>query len=263
MLNKETKQTTEKMRGELAPLFAKAEKLGEKLRKQANETRHADQVARAWQYPDARGWAADAGEDSDTIQRTRKENAHEWHEILNNKYMLLHQAQELEQVARLNYRNYIAYICEYIAQLLHEGDTWAKYYEKKGLETLAEELRKNLGKNESLYIYRDGTSWDSFASDNFYCYLKVKIWGVCGMSASDWGTYSKHTSETQRQYKQAQEPKLYTHVQYIKLVKELKKLENEAKAKAREHHEKARASGLIYFIGGLSDPALSVWGKND
>ena len=27
--------------------------------------------------------------------------------------------------------------------------------------------------------------------------------------------------------------------------------------------EKARASGLIYYIGGLSDPVLQVWGKND
>lgn len=31
----------------------------------------------------------------------------------------------------------------------------------------------------------------------------------------------------------------------------------------REHHEKARASGSIYFIGGLQDPALKVWGQND
>lgn len=263
MLNKEAKQITEKMANELAPLFAKAEKLGEKLRKQANETRKADNIARAWQYPDTRGWAVDAGEDSETIQKIRNENPHEWHEILNNKYMMLHNAEELEKVARLNYRNYLAYICQYIAQLLHEGDTWVKYYEKKGLETLAEELRKVTGKNEKIYIYRDGTGFEPFGSDRFYCYIKINIWGVCCMSASDWATYAEHKKGSEKQYKQAKEPKIYTHAQYIKIVKELKKLENESKEKARAHHEKARETGLIYFIGGLSDPTLNVWGKND
>ena len=263
MLNKKTKQTTEKMRGELAPLFAKAEKLGKKLRKQASETRKADQVARAWQYPTCEGWALEAGEDSKAIQKERNENPHNWHEILNNKYMLLHNAQELEQVARLNYRNYMAYICEYIAQLLHEGDTWASFYEQKGLESLAEELKKITGKGETVSIYRDGTGFKPFGDKDFYCYIKITLWGVCGMRASDWATYTERNKGDQHQYKQAKEPKLYTHAQYIKLIKDLKKLENEAKAKAREHHAKAYESGLIYFIGGLNDPQLSVWGKND
>lgn len=263
MLNKETKEITKNMLLELAPMFATIHKLGEKLSKQASQTRHADSVARAWQYPDTTGWAKDCGEDSETIQRTRKETPHEWHEILNKKYEILHECETLEKVARLNYRNYAAYLCEYIAHLLHQSDTWASFYEKKGIETLAEELKTLTGKHESISIYRDGSGWEPFGNDNFYCYFKITFWGVCGVRASDWATYTETKKGSLKQWKEPTEPKRYTLAQYLKIVKELKELENEAKATARKHHDKARETGLIYFIGGLSDPQLNVWGKND
>ena len=263
MLNKETKEITKKMMLELAPMFVTVQKLGEKLSKQASQTRHADSVARAWQYPDTPGWAKDCGEDSETIQKTRRENPRKWHEILDNKYITLHNCQELEKLARLNYRNYAAYLCEYIANLLHQDDTWARFYEKKGIESLVDELKKLTSKHESISIYRDGTGWETFGSDNFYCYLKITFWGVCCVRANDWATYTEHKKGSLKQWKEPTAPKLYTLAQYKKIAKELQELENKAKEAARKHHDKARETGLIYFIGGLSDPQLNVWGKND
>ena len=262
MLTKETKQIAEEIRGTLAPLFATAEKLGKKLQKASNETRKAHRIATAWQYPTVRGYAEEAGENADTIQSTRENNAEEWHRILKEKYSILSNCETAENLARLNYRNYIAYICDTLAQLLHEGDTWAKFYEKKGLESLAEYLGEGL-KHKYIRIYRDGTSWDAFGSEFFYCYIKVNFWGVCNVCANSWGTYAETSKGDKREWKKPTAPKIYTLAQYCRLVAELKKLENEATAKAREHHEKARASGLIYFIGGLSDPQLKQWGKND
>ena len=264
MLNKNTKQQAEKMAQELAPMFAKAHKLGDILSKQASQTRHADSVARAWQYPDTIGWAKDCGENSQEIQKARNENPHEWHRILDAKYMALHNAQQAEQVARLNYRNYIAYICKYIGYLLHHDDNWVQFYDKKGIESLAEQLKTLAGKGESLTIWRDGTGFYPFGNANFYCYLKITFWGVCGVRANDWATYRELAKqENAMAWEKPQEPKRYTLAQYLRIIKELKDLENEAKAKARAHHDKAEKTGLIYFTGGLTDPQLNVWGKND
>ena len=263
MLTKETKRTAEQMGQTLAPLFATAQKLGEKLQKAAAETRKAHSVATAWQYPAQKYYAEECGEDSEEIQKMRNENAHEWHEVLYKKYDIVSQKETAEKVARLNYRNYLAFISDTIAHLLHEGDTWAQFYEKKGMQSLREYLAPLCGKGQGLAITPDGTGWDAFGSPRFYCYYKITLWGVCGVGASNWGTYQENKKEQGREWTKPQEPKRYTLAQYIKLVKQLKKLENEAKAKAREHHEKARASGLIYSIGGLSDPVLNVWGKND
>lgn len=259
MLTKETKQKAEEIRATLAPLFATAEKLGAKLQKAAKETRQAHKVAIAWQYPTVKGYAEEAGEDFAKIQATRNENAKEWHNILNGKYLTLNKCEIAENCARLNYRNYLAYICDTLAHLLHVGDTWAQFYEKKGIESITDLLREKA----PIYIYRDGAGFAPFGQDNFYCYLKINFWGVCSVRASSWGTFAETKKGDRREWKQPTEPKTYTVAQYCHLIKELKRLEAEAIAKAREHHEKARASGLVYFVGGLSDPQLKVWGKND
>lgn len=264
MLTKETKQKTSEMMQELAPLFAIVTKLGQKLSKQASQTRHAHNVATAWQYPTCEGYANECGEDTQTIQKTRNETPEKWHEILNKKYEILNECEQLEKVARLNYRNYAAFLCSSIAYYLHQGDTWAKFYEKKGIETLAQELKTLCGKYEGVYISRDGTAWETFGDKNFYCYFKICFYGIGNTRANDWATYRELAKqENPHEWEKPTAPKIYTLKQYIKLVSELKELENQAKAKAREHHEKARASGLIYFTGGLSDPQINVWGKND
>lgn len=264
MLNKNTKQQAEKMAQELAPMFAKAHKLGEILTKQARQTRHASNVAHAWQYPTSEGYAKDCGENSQEIQRIRNENPHEWHNILDAKYLALDNAQQLEQLARLNYRNYIAYICKYIGYLLHHDDAWVQFYEKRGIESLCEQLKPLAGKGASLTICRDGTSWAGFGADDFYCYLQITFWGVCCVRATDWATYRELAKqERPQEWEKPQEPKRYTFAQYLRIIKELKELENKAKAAARAHHNKAQETGLIYFVGGLADPQMSVWGKND
>lgn len=267
MLTKQTKQTAEKMAQELAPLFANIRKLGETLQKAANETRKAHQVAIAWQYPNSKAYAEDAGENWEEINRIKEANCHEWSETLHAKYKALNEKETAEKVARLNYRNYCAFICDTFAHLLHTGDNWEQFHEKKGIESLSDLINSKLKEATSgkigIYISRDGGSWDPFSSIKYYCYLKITLWGVCCVKASNWGTYSKTTQTEGREWKEPQAPKLYTLAQYVRLIKELKELENKAKATAREHHEKARASGLIYYIGGLQDPSLKVWGQND
>ena len=266
MLTKETKQKAEKMAQELAPLFATAHKLGDILQKARNTTSKAHRVATAWQYPDSKGFAEDAGENWETIKSIKEKDSKEWHEKLNEKYLILSQCETAEKVASLNYRNYIAYICELISYLLHDGDTWAQFYNKKGLESLTDYLNTAMKRSPTdrryIYISKDGTGWEAFGSPCFYCYLKVHFWGVCCVDAESWGTFSEiKKGEKIREYNKPEEPKRYTLAQYIKIVKDLKKLENEAKDKARQHHEKARRTGIIYFEGGLTDPHLETWGK--
>lgn len=266
MLTKETKRTAEQMGGQLAPLFAMAYKLGEKLRQAATETRKAHDVATAWQYPSHQIYANECGENSQEIQTMREQEPKKWHDVLYEKYAIQSQKETAEKVARLNYRNWIAYICDSVAHLLHTDDTWAQFYEKKGIESLSEYINNELKKfapNCGLYISRDGTGWEAFGSAKFYCYFNINMWGVCGTSARNWGTYSENKKEQGREWTKPQEPKRYTIAQYMRLIKELKELENKAKETARKHHEKARASGLIYYEGGLADPVRNVWGKND
>lgn len=268
MLTKEAKQIAEKMGQELKPLFETAHKLGETLKKARNNTSHAHRVATAWQYPSVKGYADDAGEDSETIQKTRNEEPKKWHDILQDKYIKLNECETLENVAKLNYRNYISYICDYIADFLHRGDTWAKFYEKKGLETLSDLLREQARDKKGqgyMYISRDGTGWEAFGSPRFYCYLYISFYGVCSINAKNWGTYQENSKSEEpcRMWEKPKEPKRYTLAQYLKLIKELKTLEADAKEKARQHHQKAKESGLIYFEGGLNDPKKEVWGKRE
>lgn len=264
MLNKEQKQITENIKKELTPLFKKAEKLGEKLRIASSETRKAHNIATAWQYPTVEGYALECGEDSKLIQKKRNENPQEWHEILKEKYNILGNAQALENVARLNYKNYIRYICIYISNILHTDDLWASFYEKKGLESLFDELKTITGKSQSVSIWRDGGGFYPFGDPNAYFYYKITFWGACGVCANCWESYTERKKGSKKEWERpTEEPKQYTFKQYIKIVSDLKKLENEAKDKAREHHRKAQETGLIYFIGGLSDPQLNIWGKND
>lgn len=256
MLTKETKQTAERITEELTPIIKSAQKLGEKLQKAAAETRHAHQVANAWQYPTSRAFSEDAGEDWETIKSTRENDPKKWGEILNNKYILLSQKETAEKLARLNYHNILLYACKYLAHLLRDGNIWAQFYEKKGIESLGEYLRERTGAR--LYISRDGGGFSPFGSPNCYFYFNIVYYGVCAISGNDWGTY-RIKEEGDPQNEKPSAPQVYTMAQYSKLINKLTTLEREAKGKAKEHYELARSSGLVYFVGGLGTPTLQTW----
>lgn len=259
MFTKENTKTAESIRDELRPICKILEKLAKKTQKAANKTNKAHRVAIAWQYPSHPLYAEDAGENSQEIQNTRENNPEKWHEILKIKYDLLQACEIAEKVARLNYHNYLLYFCDVVAYLLRTGNSWAQFYEKKGIETLGEYLRTEL--KARFYISRDGTGFDAFKKENFYCYFNITICGSCGISGNNWGTYREH--EGDKEWEKPTAPKLYNINQYKRLAKELAKLKNDAESKAREHYEKARKTGLIYFIGGLSTPELKTWKMRD
>lgn len=257
MFTKETKKTAEQIKGELLPIVAIIGKLAKKTQQASNETRKAHQIATAWQYPSHQAYADEAGEDSQTIQELRNNNTEKWHEILHEKYRILSEKETAEKLARLNYHNYLLYFCDMLAHLLRRGNNWAQFYEKKGIETLSEYLRNEL--KERFYISRDGGGFDPFSSNNFYCYFNITFYGVCCISGNNWGTYRKHKADEENQPEKPNAPTVYTMAQYVKLVKTLSKLENEAKGKAKTHYELARKTGLIYFIGGLETPYAKIW----
>lgn len=261
MLTKETKKTAEQIKGELLPIVAIIGKLAKKTQQANNETNKAHKVATAWQYPNHPSYAEEAGENSQAIQELRNSNADKWYEILHEKYKIESEKKTAEMLARLNYHNYLLYFCDMVSYLLRIGDNWAQFYEKKGIETLAEYLRNEL--QQRFYISRDGGGFDPFTSDNFYCYFNITIYGACCISGNNWGTYRKHKADEENQPTKPNAPKIYTLAQYVKLVKKLKELEKIAQAKADEHHETARKTGLIYFIGGLERPYAKTWKMRD
>lgn len=263
MLTKETKQTAERIAQELAPICEILDKLAKKAQQASNETNKAHKIATAWQYPSHPIYAEDAGENSETIQATRENNPTQWHEILNEKYNILSEKETAEKVAKLNYHNYLLYFCKMVAHLLRVGNTWAQFYEKKGIETLGEFLREKL--KARFYISRDGTGSDAFGSSNFYCYFNITIYGVCCISGNEWGTYRERTEQDdyENPLTKPQAPQIYTLKQYIKIVNELATIKQAAENLAKAHYNKARETGLIYFIGGLETPAAKVWKMRD
>jgi len=259
MLTTTTKKTAETIRDELLPICATLQKLAKKLSTTAKESSKAHRVAVAWQYPTQKHYAEEAGEDSQLIQDTRNNNAEKWHEILENKYKIASEKETADKLARLNYHNYLLYFCKMVAHCLRVGNNWAKFYEKKGIESLSEYLREEL--KERCYISRDGGGFDPFGAPNFYCYFNITIYGVCCISGNDWGTYKEH--ESGKEWEKPSAPQIYTMARYVRIVKDLNKLESEAQAKARQHYEKAHETGLIYFIGGLDTPYKKVWKMRD
>lgn len=262
MLNTTTKKTAEQIKGELLPIVAIIEKLAKKTQQASNETSKAHKIAIAWQYPTHPYYAEEAGENSQTIQETRENNPQEWHDILHSKYQILSEKETAEKLAKLNYHNYLLYFCNMVNYLLRVGNTWAQFYEKKGIETLGEYLREAL--KVRFYISRDGSGYALFGASDFYCYFNITIYGVNCISGNYWGSYRKLDEETQKaNITKPNAPKIYTMTQYIKLVKKLSKLESEAKEKAKEHYNLASQTGLVYFIGGLETPNVKVWKMRD
>lgn len=262
MFNTTTKKTAEQIKGELLPIVAIIEKLAKKTQQASSETSKAHKIATAWQYPTNYYYAEEAGENSKTIQETRENNPQEWHDILHSKYQILSEKETAEKLAKLNYHNYLLYFCNMVNYLLRVGNTWAQFYEKKGIETLSEYLRETL--KVRFYISRDGTGFDAFGSSNFYCYFNITIYGVSCISGNYWGSYRELDEETQAaNVTRPQAPKIYTLKQYLKIVKELTTMEQAAKNLAKEHYDKAQKTGLIYFIGGLETPSAKVWKMRD
>lgn len=263
MLTKETKQTAERIAQELAPICEIINKLAKKTQQASNETDKAHKIAIAWQYPSHPIYAEEAGENSATIQATRENSPQEWHSILNAKYADLNQKETAEKVAKLNYHNYLLYFCKMVAHLLRVGNTWAQFYDKKGIETLGEFLREKL--NARFYISRDGTGWEPFGNENFYCYFNITIYGVCCISGNEWGTYRERTEQDDERNSliRPQAPQIYTLKQYIKIVNELATIKQAAENLAQTHYNKAKNTGLIYFIGGLKTPTAETWKMRD
>lgn len=259
MLTKETKKTAEQIKGELLPIIAIIDKLAKKTQQASNETNKAHKVATAWQYPSHPLYAEDAGENSKIIQELKNNDVEKWGEILHKKYEILSEKETAEKLARLNYHNYLLYFCKMVAHLLRVGNTWAQFYEKRGIETLGRFLREKL--HTYFYILRDGTGFDAFGSNNFYCYFNITIYGVCGISGNEWGTYKERTEQDEIScpLTRPQAPQVYTFKQYLKIVNELTTIKKAAENLAKAHYDKARATGLIYFIGGLETPSAKVW----
>lgn len=260
MLTNTTKKTAETIRDELLPICETLQKLAKKVSKTTKEHSQAHRVAVACQYPQQKYYADEAGENSQEIQETRNNNAEKWHEILENKYKIESEKETADKLARLNYHNYLLYFCDMLAHLLRSGNAWAQFYEKKGIESLGEYLREEL--KERCYISRDGGGFDPFGAPNFYCYFNITIYGACCISGNNWGTYRQY-KEDEGTAEKPSAPQIYTMAQYVKIVKNLNKLESEAQAKAREHYDTARKTGLIYFIGGLDTPYKKAWKMRD
>ena len=257
MLTKETQKTAEQIKGELLPIVAIITKLAKKAQQASSETIKAHDVATAWQSPSHPLYAIEAGEDSQAIQDLRNNDTQKWHEILHEKYRIESEKETAEKLAMLNYHNYLLYFCNMISYCLRVADTWAEFYEKRGIETLGEYLRNEL--QQRFYISRDGTGFDPFTSDRFYCYFNITIYGVCGISGNNWGTYRKHKADEENKPEKPAAPQIYTMAQYVKIIKTLSKLKGEAKTRADAHHELAEKTGLIYFVGGLETPSVRVW----
>lgn len=260
MFTKETKATAEKVKNQLTPICETLQTLAKKCQKTNNERSKAHRVATAWQYPAQRYYAEEAGEDWEEIKATRENDPKKWHIKLEKKYNILQEAEERDNVARLNYHNYLLYFCNMLAFLLRSSNTWAQFYERKGIETLSEYIREQTG--QRAYITRDGTGFDPFGSSSFYCYFNITIYGVCSISGNNWGTYSVYKEE-ENQGEEPSAPTVYTIANYKKLVGGLAKLERDAKELAKKHYDTARITGLIYFIGGLSTPEKSTWKMRD
>lgn len=266
MLTKEAKQTAETLKTELMPYFSKLKKLGEKAQKAWSETRHADQVARAWRWVSHYD-CEQAGENYEEIQNLKNNNVHEWSEILTNKWSILDAKEHAEKLARINYHNLLLYIVKLIAYKLRVDNKWSLFYEKKGIESLKDFINESIKADKiTLSIYRDGGSTSyAFNDKNFYIYLDIKLWGVCGISAHEWGSFKNRTPEDEKVYKltEPKEVKPLTMKQYEAAILKMKQYEKQAKAAREAQYNLSYDLGLIYYHDTMESIKAKTWKADD
>ena len=247
MLKKENKQQAEQVRQQLAPLFAKASKLANIWIKAKQEESQADRVAQFWQYVGTGSeWAHRETIPQDEQERartTKQNNKREWVQELDRLYLVKHEKETHERACFFNFKNYLYFICEMIAETLRpiaweiyntRGDTFKEWADIITPKEPKEWTPRTL--YTSIYI-------DAVFSDGF-C-LKVHIWGAgaCGVDAVIYRYYDKNPEKHHPE--QPKEPKKMTAKQYAERLQKLKDYETKAQEVRREQWAKAKEWGML------------------
>lgn len=264
MLTKETKKRAEIMREELAPYFEQAKELANKLAKASKNTRQANAIANIWHYKgeDLRYTESLTDNQRTTESKMAKSfyqtDKKQWSKMLDFKWQELHKRETEEMTAKLNYFNCLEYIAKLVAYFLRNESQWVAFYDKKGLESLAEYLNENRT-TERVAIVRDGgASFTPFESPDYYIYLNITIYGNGYTNGNDWGTFKRTIEEQWKPTRPIQKP-VYTSSQVSQLVAKLQKQKQQAEEIRKENYNLAYSTGLCYFVEVMDTITAKKW----
>ena len=256
MLNKEQRTQAEQMGRELAPLYAAASRLAEKWMKAYKENRRAYDAAKFWQYV---GTSAEwqngetMTEEQKEQARAAKKNPEEWHRGWLAKLYEEQAASDNEQAARLNYLNYLYYICEVVGEKLKPYA--AEIYNQRG-ETFKEWAEIISPKEPKEYTARKITTYlyiDCVFDDSFCVEIHTNGGGACGAYSSI-NRYYKKDRAAQSEPTQPAEPKPMTGKQYAQRMAAVNAYFEKARQLMDEQHKKAKEWGLLSAVEWLRFP---------
>lgn len=245
MLNKEQRQQAEKMGQELAPTFAKCSKLAKIWIAKNQERRQAHEVAGFWQWVGTGSeWTHESISEEEKEQaRAAKKNPHEWAEGLDLRYKIESEKETAERAAWFNYRNYLYYICELVAEKLRPFAS--NLYNTRGepFKEWAEIISPKEPKDYTparLYVnlYLNAVFDESFCLD-----IHTNGGGACGASSKSYAYYKKNNA-TEGELN-PKEPQPMTAKQYAQRLAIVKGYEQKAQELQREQIAKAKAWGLL------------------
>lgn len=258
MLNKENQKKAEQIAEQLRPVFAMLYKLG-KIYDNARTNQHkAERIAHSWQWKDsARDWdyisdKTHTKEEREQIRAIYKENPKEWAAILENKYKIMHQAENAQTVARLNFINYINYAARVLADMIRP--IWRDLVERRGLETLAEIINeKNPRKDHSagacsvgLYLRSAELSSDHTTAGQ-YARIEAHFFTgwACGISGECSKVYQINPAEV---WHFAELPQMMTAKTYERNKAKAAQMVAEIESKAETLREFVKSCGLFGFV---------------
>lgn len=264
MLNKENTKKAEQIAQQLKPLFFRAYELGRIYDNTGKRQRHAERVARSWNHP-AEGLDWQYKEDGGITKEEREEvralyfkDKRAWSEKTESEWIKAHKAATAHTCARINFKNHLDYMAEYLADLIRPN--WREFVERQGLATLSEIINKlNPRKGDrtagdcSAFVYlRRGELMTDHEDRENWAQLEINIYTgwACGISGKCWKTYQQNPAEV---WHSAEPRPLVTPKQYEKAAAKIKNYITKAETIREECREFAKSCGLLGFVDIIGD----------
>ncbi len=260
MLNKEMTQTAEQIAQEMRPVFRALYKLGKEYDNSRQNMAKARSDARSWTHTaaaldwDYTGHQGIPQEERERARKTKAENPKQWAAIYDEKWQAAATAEDLFQVARVNFVNYMNYAARYLGDLIRPH--WRDLIDRRGILTLADIINKaNKTKKDhsagavSCGVYLDDCETDSTDRRKVGQWARISVAIYSGWACGEQGNATRYyQTNPDEVWHYAEKPHKMSLQQYqtnaAKIARKLKELEEQRDAL----YEFARSCGLLGFV---------------
>lgn len=256
MTTKETRQKAEAIRGQVADILGKCQKIANTYEQAAKEYGNASALFKAWQWFDSYEARTYMPEESTKAKETRENSPREWARIVRETSDAKECARVSLFVARVNLINFLNYAAESVAELLRPF--WRSFALRKGWEELGEILTpKNSDFKIIVKVSGGNVGAQLFPSSFIRLTVYVKNANECGKIEG-----VKMGEAVPDDPREIIAPNVLTLAKYERISERLEAINQEARRTldklTAEARQLVRSSGLYGFAEFLASYHLNI-----